>query len=233
MGVGGATAGGQSAATHSDGPQMGQDVGAAGLAFGAVDVASWVAIVGPITTLLGGLGGYWLAGRNEEARDQRAALRETAVRREALAERLEEDRHTFQRDTLLELQDELQRLARVTAKINFQDRETLIERGQLYRLPDGLNDEAFQITVAVQRLRARVLDGELRQRIADFIDVCNRNTALLAEKDRDTILAGLDLHNQQISDSYVALSELLGEHLRRELDRRDLAQMEAIRKRNG
>jgi hypothetical protein len=190
-----------------------------------MDAAALSAIVGPITTLLGGLGGYWLAGRNDDARDRRAADRETVARRAALAERLEEDRHNFQRDTLLELQDELQRLARVTAKINFQDRQTLIERGQLYLLPDGLNDEAFQITVAVQRLRARVLDAELRQRIAGFIDMCNRNMALLAEKDRDAILAGLDLHTQQMGDSYTGLSELLGEHLRRELDRRDLAQL--------
>jgi hypothetical protein len=191
-----------------------------------VDVVSWVAVVGPVTTLLGGLGGYWLAGRNEEARDQRAAVREAAVRREGLAERLEEDRHTFQRDTLLELQDELQRLARVTSKINLQDRQTVVERGQLYLLPDGLSDEAFQITVAVQRLRARVLDDELRQRIADFIDVCTRNVALLRENDRNTLLAGLDLHNQQMGEFYVRLSELLGEHLRRELDRRDLARPE-------
>lgn len=194
-----------------------------------MDVVSWVAVVGPVTTLLGGLGGYWLAGRNEEARDQRASARETAARREALGERLEEDRHTFQRDTLLELQDELQRLVRVTAKINLQDLRTVKEHGQLYQLPEGLSDEAFQIVVSVQRLRARVLDDELRQRIADFIDVCHRNTALLGEKDPDKIRAGLERHNREMGDFYIGLSELLGGHLRRELDRRGLARPEDSR----
>lgn len=194
-----------------------------------MDAASWVAIIGPITTLLGGLGGYWLAGRNEEARDRRAIVRETVARREALAERLEEDRHTFQRDTLLELQDELQRLVRVTAKINLQDLRTLKEHGQLYLLPDGLSDEAFQIVVAVQRLRARVLDDELRQRTAEFIAVCNRNMALLAEKDPDKLRAGLERHSQEMGNFYIGLSELLGEHLRRELDRRELARPEDSR----
>jgi len=67
------------------------------------DATTWAVIVGPITTLLGGLGGYWLAGRHDEARDRRAADREATARGAALAERLEEQRHTFQRDLLLEL----------------------------------------------------------------------------------------------------------------------------------
>jgi hypothetical protein len=66
-----------------------------------VDAASWAAIVGPITTLLGGLGGYWLAGRHDDARDRRTVAREESARRAALADRLEEDRHAFQRDTSL------------------------------------------------------------------------------------------------------------------------------------
>jgi hypothetical protein len=125
------------------------------------DAATWAAIVGPITTLLGGLGGYWLAGRNDEARDQQAAAREAAARRDVLAGRLEEQRHTLQRDTLLELQDELQdelqRLARITTRIALQDQKTLKERGQLYLLPEGLSEEARQIVTSVQRLRTRPL----------------------------------------------------------------------------
>ncbi len=122
-----------------------------------MDAAAWAAIVGPITTLLSGLGGYWLAGRNDDARDQRAAAREEAARRAALAERLEEQRHTFQRDILLELQDELQHLARITTRIAIQDRKTLKERGQLYLLPEEMSDEANQIVISVQRLRTRAL----------------------------------------------------------------------------
>lgn len=190
-----------------------------------MDIVSWVAIVGPVTTLLGGLGGYWLAGRNEEARDQRAAVRETAARREALAERLEEDRHTFQRDTLLELQDELQRLARITTQISLQDRKTLKERFQVYQLPEGLSDEAFQITKSAQRLRTRVLDDELRRRVGEFVAICSRDVAFRTGDDPDAAIAELERQNNEMGDYYIALNELLGEHLRRELDRRDLAQL--------
>jgi hypothetical protein len=187
------------------------------------DAATWAVIIGPITTLLSGLGGYWLAGRNEEARDQRAAAREAAGRRAALAERLEEDRHTFQRDTLLELQDELQRLARITTRINLQDEKTLKERGQLYQLPEGLSDEAHQIVISLQRLRARALDPELRQAVADFVALCSRDAVGLAHLDKDSALAELRRQYAELAPIYAALSDRLGEHLRRELDRRILA----------
>jgi hypothetical protein len=45
------------------------------------DATAWAAVVGPITTMMSGLGGYLLAGRNEEKRDQRTAAREDASRR--------------------------------------------------------------------------------------------------------------------------------------------------------
>ena len=139
-----------------------------------MDAASWAAIVGPITTLLGGLGGYWLAGRNDDARDRRTVAREESARLAALADRLEEDRHAFQRDTLLELQDELQRLARATTRILLQDERTVKESGRLYQLPEGLSDEEFQIFTAVRRLWVRVLDPELRKAVERFVDVCSR-----------------------------------------------------------
>ena len=187
-----------------------------------MDAAAWAAIVGPITTLLSGLGGYWLAGRNDDARDQRAAAREEAARRAALAERLEEQRHTFQRDILLELQDELQHLARITTRIAIQDRKTLKERGQLYLLPEEMSDEANQIVISVQRLRTRALDPVLRQAVADFIDLCSRDASALARASAETILAHLDQQEAQLTHRYIALNDLLGELLRQELDRRFL-----------
>lgn len=39
-----------------------------------------VAVVGGVTTLLTGVGGYWLSGRNDEARDKRALKREQIAR---------------------------------------------------------------------------------------------------------------------------------------------------------
>jgi hypothetical protein len=184
------------------------------------DAATWAVIISPTTTLLGGLGGYWLAGRNDEARDRRAAARESSSRRGALTERLEEERHTFQRDVLLELQDELLRLIRVTTLINFQDQKTLTELGELYQLPAELGDESRLVTGSVQRLRMRVLDPGLRQAAGDFVGLCSRDAVAVARMPKETALAELSRQYAQLATTYVALNELLGEHLRRELDRR-------------
>jgi len=196
-----------------------------------MDAAAWTAIVGPITTLLGGLGGYWLAGRNDDARDRRAAERESNARRAALSERLEEDRHAFQRETLLQLQDELQRLSRNTAEGISQDRSTIRERGQIFIHPDNLSDEGRQIIVSVQRLRARVLDPELRSRVNDFINVCTATWLTLTmeypggivpDGEKEAALARISRLSLEMAQAYQQLTDVLGVHLRRELDRRYL-----------
>lgn len=198
-----------------------------------MDAAVWSAIIGPITTLLGGLGGYWLAGRNEEARDQRAASRELIARRAALAERLEEDRHGFQYDTLLELQDELQRLIRNTAQIMLQDEKTIKQSGQMYLLTGDLSDLAMQITVSVQRLRSRVLDDQLRAAIDNFVGLCSSAgippieypQGKVPDGQKDQALAKLRKQNTRLAKAYATLTEMVGSHLRSELDRRSLATM--------
>jgi hypothetical protein len=198
-----------------------------------MDAAAWSAIIGPITTLLGGLGGYWLAGRNEEARDQRAVSREQAARRAVLAERLEDDRHGFQRDTLLELQDELQRLVRNTAQIMLQDERTIKQFGQVYLLAGDLSDQAMQITVSVQRLRSRVLDDQLRAAIGSLVSLCSSAgipspeypQGKIPDDQKDRALAKLRKQNTQLAEAYAQLTELVGSHLRSELDRRSLAAM--------
>lgn len=83
----------------------------------------------PITTLISGLGGYLLVGRNEEKRDQRAVAREDAWRRAARTEQLADLRHEIQRQTLSDLQDELQRLSRITFQTILNDQNTIREQG--------------------------------------------------------------------------------------------------------
>ena len=188
------------------------------------------AVIAPITTLLGVLGGYWLAGHNEEERDRRAAMREGQARIDTFAERLEEDRHSFQRDTLLELQDELQRMVRDTARTVIQDQKTIKEQGQIFLQPPGLSEEAHQITVSLQRLRARVLDDELRAAIGDLIGMCSvagigllgYPRGLVPEDQREAAHDRLERMMTDMGQQYVRLTDLLGSHLRRELDRRYL-----------
>src|ERR1700746_884443 len=121
------------------------------------DATAWAAVVGPITTMMSGLGGYLLAGRNEEKRDQRTAAREDASRRAALTERLAEKRHEIQCQMLTEVQDELRRLSRVTFQIIRYDRNTIREQGvPASQIPEELDSGFFESMQNVGRLRSRI-----------------------------------------------------------------------------
>ena len=93
-------------------------------------VPSWLAAVAIVVPAATGLFGYRLAGRNEEARDVRAAAREDVARRAAIAERLQSDAYAFQRELLLDLHGQLHAVVRTTARIVFRDQETVREKGQ-------------------------------------------------------------------------------------------------------
>ena len=133
----------------------------------------------------------------------------------------------------LELQDELQRLVRNTAQIMLQDEKTIKLSGQMYLLAGDLSDQAMQITVSVQRLRSRVLDDQLRAAIGGFVRLCSSAGIPLTEYPQGKVpddqkaqaLAKLRKQNTQLAEAYATLTELVGSHLRSELDRRSLATM--------
>lgn len=184
-----------------------------------IDWTAITAVIGSIATVASGFGGYMLAGRNEEARDIRADQREATARRMAMAERLEEERHTFQRDTLLELQDQLLELSRWSGLVMSEDAKSLKEQGRLSRLPDSLGgEEPRQMVASVHRLRTRVLDDDLRNSIGAFITLCTHFAGLGGVETSEAIR---DLKRRELAASaaYEDLAEKIGEHLRRELDR--------------
>lgn len=189
-----------------------------------IDWTAITAVIGSITTLAGSYGGYMLAGRNEEARDERADRREAATRRAALAERLEEERHTFQRDTLLELQDVLLQLTRWHALVNAHDVKTLTAEGRRTMLPDILGgDEPRLMVASAQRLRSRILDSGLRAAIGEFIASCGKDSADLERAVPADAIKEIRRRDLRNATGYDALAEKIGEHLRLELDRRILA----------
>lgn len=168
-----------------------------------------VAGIGALATVANGLGGYWLARRNDAA--NRAA---------ALAERLQDRRHEWQRQVLLELQDELQKLARATWKILMQDLQAVREKGRVSLPPGGLGSEdSLAATVAVQRLRSRVLAEDLRALVGDFVNFCgfaNTGAVIAHQNEPPEALESLirDLE-AQLGARYNVLVEQLGEHVRR------------------
>lgn len=186
-------------------------------------------IVAPITTLFGTLGGYWLAGRNDEARDKRAAARETASRRAALAERLEEDRHAFQRDVLLELQEALEQLLRMTVHRIGLHQDAIEAEGHLSRAPaETAAKEDMQAKASVPRLQTRVLDDQLRTAANAFAERCARAALGLdfvggvPDSGREQAVKQLQRQVVELSQDYEYLTNLLGAGLRREIDRRYL-----------
>jgi hypothetical protein len=180
----------------------------------------FVAGIGALTTLANGVGGFFLAGRNDEARDIRAAERDEASRTAALAQHVRERRHEWQREVLLELQDELQKLARATGRILIQDLKTVREHGGVFLLPEGLGgDESLAATVAVQRLRSRILADDLRALVGDFVTFCGFATtgATIAHKDDppEQLAALIEGLQAELGTRYDHLVERLGEHIRR------------------
>ena len=183
-------------------------------------VSDWAGLIAPVTTLAGVLGGYWLAGHNDEGRDVRAAQREEAARVADYAKHLWDRRHEWQRQVLLDLQDELQRMSRQTFKVIQQDLKTVREHGKLFPLPEGIGgEESIAATVAVQKLRSRILADDLRAAVGDFVAFCtNAETAAhLLHKDdpRETLGAILDGFFIELGSRYPVLVEQVGEHIRR------------------
>jgi hypothetical protein len=184
-------------------------------------IPNWLALLGLVVPAATGLAGYVLAGRNEQARDERAASREEIARRATVRERLVEQRHALQRDTLLELQDVLQKQVRISSQVIFYDRKSLEEHSTLTLLGDDLNQQSYDIGVAVRRLQERVLDAALRDAVERFRDrvaaVGVGVTGHLGAPNLPTV-ADLDQRLSHLNNEYTAVSALVGAALRAELE---------------
>jgi hypothetical protein len=183
-------------------------------------VPNWIAVLGLIVAPVTGLLGYVLAGRNERARDERVAAREAIARRASVRERLVEQSHAFQRETLLELQDALQRQVRCAAKVIFHDQQTLKQHGTLTLLGEELNEESYRIGVTVRRLKERVLDPELRAAVEQFhsqVSALDASVVFVKDMSAEDGIKHLEGQLTNLTNHYIALSDRLGEALRGEL----------------
>jgi hypothetical protein len=183
-------------------------------------VPNWLALLGLVVPAAAGLAGYVLAGRNERARDERAAAREAMARRALVRERLDEQRHAFQRETLLELQDALQRLVRCAARTILHDQKTLKEHGTLTLLGEELNEESYEIGVATRRLQERVLDPALRDAVEQFrshVSGVEASFVVVNELSAEDGIKHLQGQLRTMTEHYVVVNELVGTALRVEL----------------
>lgn len=177
-------------------------------------------IVTAAATLLASLGGYLLAGLNERRRDVRTQLRESESRRFERAAQLEDESHAFQRETLLSLQDALQKVARLTGKAMHFDHMQARD-GKYTQLPEGLDEQILAADVEVSRLTARVLDPHVRAAVKDLTKLSAQLSTLPTDlqgfKGADLERRG-DVRLRDFGDGYNAVMEVLGEAVRREID---------------
>lgn len=182
-------------------------------------IPDWLAIAGLLVPSATGLAGYVLAGRNDQARDDRAAKREVTARKASVRERLEEQRHAFQRETLLELQDVLQRRVRATARIVLHDRETLEKHGTLTAVGDDLDNETYELGVATRRLQERILDDGIRKAVGAFTERLTTAELPVAVQDMSAEdgVKHFDRLLMSLTNDYLSVSGVIGEALRAEL----------------
>lgn len=188
---------------------------------GAVtNVPTWLAAVAILVPAFTALGGYWLAGRNEERRDARTAERERRQRRDLLADKLEERRHEFQLGLLLELQDVVRRFVRAGHKVARFDQEALRTTGKFSRLGSDLDGETYDAGVDLGRLRVRVLDVALRR---DLDELHSQGTRLelsyiqLENVPPDRAIAELEGRLRAQGEAIVRITDRIGELVRAEL----------------
>ncbi|MCD1572268.1 hypothetical protein [Agromyces mediolanus] len=127
----------------------------------------WPQIVIAMSTLLAAFLGFLFAGVNDARRDRRLAGRERATRDEERRAAALRARHEFQLATLLELQDAIQLMARLTGRAMHFD-HMQARKGQYTQLPGGHSEDMHANGVDVIRLRNRLLDADLRADIQRF-----------------------------------------------------------------
>ncbi|GAA3332173.1 hypothetical protein HP467_15855 [Curtobacterium albidum] len=142
-----------------------------------MDAALWGQVVIAAVAVFGSVLGYMLSGLNDARRDRRTTLRERAARHEERDAEDRRERHAFQRATLLELQDAVQLMARLTGRTMHFDHMQARE-GKQTQLPSQYDDEMHANGVDVIRLRNRLLDDDLRRSIAVFESQCDQVSKL-------------------------------------------------------
>lgn len=179
----------------------------------------WPQIIIASSTLIAAFLGYTLAGLNEARRDRRAAEREKLARAEERYSAAVLDRHQFQLETLLALQDAVQLMARFTGRAMHFDHMQARE-GKYTQFPTDHDAEIMSNGFDVIRLRNRLLDQNLRRAIERFESAAS---ASMMPPTHFEDLSGQALESAaarlagQFGEAYTLVMAQLGEALRTEL----------------
>lgn len=179
----------------------------------------WPQIIIATSTLVAAFLGYALAGLNEARRDRRAAEREKLARAEERHSAAIRDRHQFQLETLLALQDAVQLMARLTGRAMHFDHMQARE-GQYTQLPPDHDAEILSNGFDVIRLRNRLLDQDLRRAIERFESASSAATmppVYYKGLSGEALESAANRLSGQFGEEYALVMDQLGEALRTEL----------------
>jgi hypothetical protein len=159
----------------------------------------------PVFTLLLG---YITKSISDWLQHQRTGEREREAREAARREQLFERRSTFQRQTLLDLQEALMQLARTIGEMNSRDNVTYRDTGKWQRQLYGADlAEGNRLANArTAMLGVRVRDDSVRDLLQQFKDHCTAVTMSASQADCERSL-------RSMSAVFVTLNQRIGEVL--------------------
>ncbi len=129
----------------------------------------------------------------EYLRDQRAIGREREARVEARRLHLLERRASFQRETLLNLQEEVMQLARAAGRMDHLDKMEYRKTGEWgkHLFPEDLDEGAREAGVKTLMLMVRVRDDVVRDMVKKFRDHANAVGICRSETESRQALDGM------------------------------------------
>ncbi len=158
----------------------------------------------PLVPLLTALGGYLTSAFTEYFRDRRArerdreaaavaSARERETREAAKRVQLAERRASFQRETLLSLQDAIFALARAAGEMHHIEEMESRRTGTWGKIlfPDTLDNQPREAGVRTLMLMVRVNDEHVREMTKTFRDHANRVGICRTEKESQQALLAM------------------------------------------
>lgn len=175
------------------------------------EVPLWVVVVSPFA-------GYAAAAATEYLRGRQTLVREREARREGRQAAREDARESFERETLIALQDTAAKLMRSVARAWHENEVEFRRFGTWGRrtLPEDVGGEQQVVLVNdFQRFRVRVIDDDLRRLAEQWWAAGARSTVgALCEEDDEDARSRANADWERCAVMYQELVEEIGSRLR-------------------
>ena len=183
------------------------------------DVTNWVEFTAVLASPVAALGGYVLAGFNEERRDIRTLERERLAREEVQKQSHNDRAQAFKIDVLLALQDALQQFVIAAGQASWADLRELRRTGTTVPYSDEVNKKNHETLIDLRRLKERVIDDALREGINRLIEMSFRRIDQLKVEDisQTAMIQAIVEIEVAFTEKYNEVNDRVGLLIRKEL----------------